>query len=103
MGIIREELNSVKEDWNSDIISRSHKSSPTGGSTCMYHLLHLYDQQECVQRINKEEIEEFDSVIGELPSDFTLEFSAFARTVIPNNGIKTPKNRSEAVNLYWKG
>ena len=100
MGIIREELNSAKEDWNSHIISRSHKSGPTGGPSCMYHLPHLYDKQDCVQKINKEEIEEFDSVIGELPSDFTPEFSAFARTVVPNNGIKTPRNSSEALNLY---
>ena len=34
-----------------------------------------------MQRINKEKIEEFDSVIGELANDFTPEFSAFARTV----------------------
>ena len=100
MGIIRDELNSVKEDWNTHIISRSHKSGPTGRPICMYYLPHLYDKQDCVQRINKEEIEEFDSVIGELPSDFTTEFSAFARTVIPNNGIKIPKNPSEALNLY---
>ena len=40
------------------------------------------------------------TVIGELPSDFTPEFSDFARTVVPNNGIKTPKNHSEALNLY---
>ena len=100
MGIIRDELNSVKEDWNTHIISRSHKSGPTGRPICMYYLPHLYDKQDCVQRINKEEIEEFDSVIGELPSDFTPEFSAFARTVIPNNGIKIPKNPSEALNLY---
>ena len=53
-----------------------------------------------MQRINKEEIEEFDSVIDELPSDFTPEFSAFVRTVIPGNRIKTPKNPSEALNLY---
>ena len=53
-----------------------------------------------MQRINKEEIEEFDSVTGELPRDFTPGFSAFARTVILNNGIKTPKNSSEALNLY---
>ena len=100
MGIIREELNSLKEDWNSYIISRSHKSGPTGRSSCMYHLPHFYDKQDRVQRINKEEIEEFDSVIGELPNDFTPEFSDFARTVIPNNGIKTPKNPSEALNSY---
>ena len=51
----------------------------------MYYLPHLYDKQDCVQRINKEEIEEFDSAIGELPGDFTPDFSDFARTVIPNN------------------
>ena len=66
----------------------------------MYHLPHLYGKQFCEQSINKEEIEEFDSVVGELTSDFTPEFSDFARTVIPNNGIKTPKNPSEALNLY---
>ena len=100
MGIIRDELNSVKEDWNTHIISRSHKSGPTGRPICMYYLPHLYDKQDCVQRINKEEIEEFNSVISELPSNFTSEFSAFARTVIPNNGTKIPKNSSEALNLY---
>ena len=65
----------------------------------MYHLPHLYDKQDCVQRINKEETEEFDSVVGELSSDFTPEFSGFAKTVIHNNGIKTLKNPSEALNL----
>ena len=63
----------------------------------------FYDKQYCVQKINKEKIEEFNSVIGELPNNFTLEFSAFARTVIPNNGIKTPKSPSEALNfIFWK-
>ena len=76
MGIIRDELNSVKEDWNTHI-SKSHKSGSTGRPICMYYLPHLYDKQDRVQRINKEEIEEFDSVIGELPSNFTPEFSAF--------------------------
>ena len=66
----------------------------------MYHLPHLDDKYDCAQRINKEQIEEFDSVIGELPSDFTSEFSDFARTFIPNNGIKTPKNPFEALDLY---
>ena len=82
MGIIREELNSVKEDWNSHIISRRHNSGPTGLLSSMYHLPHLYDKQDCVQRINKEETEEFNSVVGELVSDFTPEFSDFARTVL---------------------
>ena len=66
----------------------------------MYHLPHLYDKQDCIQSINKEENEEFDSVFGELPSDFTPEISDFARIAIPNNGIKTSKNPSEALNLY---
>ena len=66
----------------------------------MCHLPHLYDKQDCIQSINKEENEEFDSVVGELPSDFTPEISDFARIAIPNNGIKTSKNPSEALNLY---
>ena len=44
-------------------------------------------------------MEEFNSVIGELPNNFTFEFSAFARTVIPNNGIKTPKSPSGTLTL----
>ena len=63
MGIIRDELNSVKGDWNTNIISRSHKSGPTGRLICMCCLPHLYNKKDCVQRINKEEIEEVDSVI----------------------------------------
>ena len=100
MGIIREDPNSVKEHWNSHIISRSHNSGPSGRPSCLYHLPHLHDKQDCVQKINKEEIEEFNSVFVELPIDCTPEFSYFGRTVIPKNGIKTPMNLSEALNLY---
>ena len=66
----------------------------------MYRLPNLYDKQDYVQRINKEETEEFDSLVGELRNDFTPKFSDFARTVIPNSRIKAPKNPSEALNLY---
>ena len=90
MGNIREELNSVKEDWNNHIISRSQSSGHTGRLSCTYHLPHLYDKQE---------IEEFSSVIGELPSNFTPEFSEFARAIIPSNSIKTPKTPSKALKL----
>ena len=100
MSIIRDELNSVKEDWNTHIISRSHESGPTGHPSCMYYLPHLYDKQDCVQRINKEEIDEFVSFVSELQRDFTPEFTDFGRTAIFSNGIKTPKNSSEALNLY---
>ena len=40
MWIIRDELNYVKEGWNSRSISRNHKSSPTDPLSCMYHLPH---------------------------------------------------------------
>ena len=40
MWIIRDELNYVKEGWNSRNISRSHKSSSTDPPSCMYHLPH---------------------------------------------------------------
>ena len=46
MGIIRDELNYVKEDWNIHIKSRSQKSGPTGRPNCMYYLPHLYDKQD---------------------------------------------------------
>ena len=52
-----------------------------------------------LELLNNDEIGEFDSFISKLPSN-TPTFSAFERTVIPNNGIKTPKNSSEALNLY---
>ena len=97
--IIREELNSVKEDWNTHTVSRSN-IFPTWRPSCLYQLPHLYDRQDCVLRINKEEIDEFVSFVSELQRDFTPEFTDFARTAIFSNGIKTPKNPSEALNLY---
>ena len=80
-------------------ISYLEVTTATGSPSCMYHLPHLYNKQDCLERINKEEIEEFDSV-GELPSNFTLKFSDFVRTVVPNNRIKTPKNSPEALKLF---
>ena len=90
----------LKKSWIAISYHKSHKSGPTGCTSCTYHLPHLYDKQDCVHMINQEEIEDFDSVIGELPSDFTPEFLDFARIVIPNNELKTPKNPSEALNVY---
>ena len=63
IGIIRDEMNSVKDDWNSHIISRCHNSGPTERPSCMYHLPHLYDKKDCKQKTNKEEIEEFESLL----------------------------------------
>ena len=99
MGNIREGLNSVKEDLNNHITSRSKSSGHTGRLSCMYHLPYLYDKQDCMQRINKEEIEKFNSVIGELASNFTPEFSEFTRAIIPSNIKKIPKTLSKALNL----
>ena len=53
-----------------------------------------------MQIMNIEEIEEFDSVVSELPSDFTDQVSDFVITVIPKNRIKSPRNPSKVLNLY---
>ena len=65
----------------------------------MYHLTHLYDKQDCVQRISIEAIEEPESAAGELKRNFTPEVSDLVRTVMPNTRIKTLKNPAEALNL----
>ena len=66
----------------------------------MYHLPYLYDKQDRVQSIKIEEVEEFHSVFGELPSGFRPKFQDFVRTFMHNNVIKTSKSLPEALKLY---
>ena len=72
--------------------------------SCMHHLPHFCDKQDCVQMINIEKSEEFESIVGELAGNLTPKFSDFVRSVISNNGIKTPKNPSGTLDIYffWK-
>ena len=49
----------------------------------MHHLPHFCDKQDCVQMINIEKIEEFESIVAELAGNLTPKFSDFVRSVIP--------------------
>ena len=99
--VIRKELSSIKEHWNAHIVSKSRNSGPSGRPSCMYHLPHLFEKADGLQRVDVKEMEEFDPIVGELPLDFSNEFSEFVIEVLPENEMKTPGTATEALHLYF--
>lgn len=100
MPVLKQELCSIKEDWNAHIISRSRNGGPSGRPNCLYHLPHLFQSQDYIRRVEINEIDEFNPVVDNLPSDFSDEFSQFAEILITDVHMNTPKNACEALHLY---
>ena len=100
MPLIRKDLISIMEEWNNHIISKSRTSGPTGRPNCMYYLPHLYEAQDCLNQINQEDTEDFNSVVENTVRDVSEEFQEFAGYFMQQDRINAPENSTEALNLY---
>ena len=100
MSLIRNDLNSIKNEWNTHIISRSRNGGPSGRPNCMYHLPHLYDTTNYMESVEQDEIDEFIPVVSHSVRDFSEEFGEFAKHFLVQDGLNEPKNPTEAMCLY---
>ena len=100
MNLIRRDLNSIKEEWNTHIISRSRNGGPSGRPNCMFHLPHLYNVKDQIKAVEQNEIDEFLPVVADIIRDFSLEFEEFAEYFLIRDGLNLPTNPTEALHLY---
>ena len=54
MTLIREDLSSIKSDWNVHIISRSRNGGPKGRSDTMFNLPHCYNSENYLTEVDNE-------------------------------------------------
>ena len=101
MVLIRKELQSVRDDWNAHIISKSRNSGPRGRPDVMYYLPHLYESNDCLINVHVDEIEQFYPCVNHANvEDFSPEFKEFAETLMQQDGLHPPSDASEALRLY---
>ena len=100
MNLIRRDLNSIKEEWNTHIISRSRNGGPSGRPNCMFHLPHLYNVKDQIKEVEQNEIDEFLPAVADIIRDFSLEFEEFAEYFLIRDGLNLPTHPTEALHLY---
>ena len=97
---IRDELQSIMDDWNVHIISQGRSTGPRGRPDTMYFLPHLYDTIDYATPITEEEVNEFRPSVSHNLRDYSKEFEEFANLVMLNNNLNHPSNVTEALNVY---
>lgn len=102
MRLLRNELNTITEDWNTHIISSSRNQGPRGRPDTMYFLPHLYEKEDFKTEVSTDEINDFYPAVTTTLLDVSPEFQEFARCVISDHGTlnSCPNNASEAIELY---
>lgn len=99
--LIRKELNSVKNDWNCHIISKSRNQGPRGRPDTMYYLPHLFDTQDFKVNVPREDFADIEMCVNGNVNDVTEEFNEFAIEVTAGTNYNIEfENVSEALNLY---
>ena len=99
MNLIREDLNSVKNDWNSHIISSSRNRGHRGRPDTMYYLPHLFDVIDYKIDVDPTELADVATCISENAVDVSEEFIEFANEVAIGRDLRC-NNVSEALKLY---
>ena len=62
--LLREDLNSVTNDWNTRIISKSRNCGPRGRSDSMFFLPNLFNASDYSVEIDLDEIDAFSPIVA---------------------------------------
>uniref|UniRef100_A0A7M5TXY9 Integrase core domain-containing protein n=1 Tax=Clytia hemisphaerica TaxID=252671 RepID=A0A7M5TXY9_9CNID len=101
MALIRKDLESIKNDWNVHIISKSKNRGPRGRPDTMYYLPHLFESQSYSIDVEQEELQDLYVASEFNIPDVSEEFKEFARITMTSNGYQSmPNNVSDALDLY---
>ena len=75
---IRKELNTVTNEWNQHIISKSMNGGPSGRPDTTFFLPHLYNAENHLENIDLEEVELIYPEVTYTPNDFSDDFKELA-------------------------
>lgn len=100
MGILRNELKEVVEEWNQHIISKSINGGPSGRPDTMFFLPHLFERENYLEQISDSDVDEFKPAVEDIPRDYSVEFEEFAQTMMETNNIVMASNLKDGLDLY---
>ena len=71
MKLIREDLSSIKSDWNVHIISRSRNGGPKGRPDTMFNLSHCYNSENYLTEVDHEETSALYAALDSPQEDYS--------------------------------
>ena len=104
-GVIKNELNNVKNDWNHHKIRKSrHAESPCGRPDLMYYLPHNYGGENQGFQINNHELDISIESYTRKPKPMPCQeaFIELAQMVMNEQNLLYANSRDEAEQLYYK-
>ena len=101
MKMLHNELNSILNDWNSHIISKSRNSVPRSRpDSILFFLPHHFNASDYSVEVDPEELENFEPVVSYDEESCSAEFREFAKIIMDRDEKSEPTNPNEALDLY---
>lgn len=100
MPLIRRDLQSIQDDWNVHLISKSQNRGIRGRPDTMYYLPHLYESEDYRIDIEQADYDDIYPCTNNNVRDVTEEFEEFARVSMDAREMDMPNSVDEALNLY---
>ena len=101
MALIREDLSSVKSDWNVHIISQSRNGGPSVRLDTMFNLPHCYNSENYLTEVDNEETSTLYAALDSPQEDYSEFFDGFANLALHGQEDRlNPSSVSEALQLY---
>jgi len=100
MPLIRRDLQSIQDDWNVHLISKSQNRGIRGRPDTMYYLPHLYESEDYRIDIEQADYDDIYPCTNNNVRDVTEEFEEFARESMDAREMDMPNSVDEALNLY---
>ena len=82
MALIREDLSSIKSDWNIHIILRSRNGGPRGRPGTLFNLPHCYNSQNCLTEVDNEESSALYTALDSPQEGYSKLFDHFAHLAL---------------------
>jgi hypothetical protein len=98
--ILQEDLNKVRDHWNSHRITKSGHSTVQGVPDVMYYLPEYYDMEECLVSVSIQqalEMEQHCELVEE--ENFYQEYFEY---ILDAEGLMPPSNTEEALQLFQR-
>ena len=101
MALIREDLSSIKSDWNVHIISRSRNGGPRGRPDTMFNLPHCDNSENYLTEVDNEETSALYAALDSPQEDYSEFFDDFANLALHGQEDRfNPSTVSGALHLY---
>ena len=98
--LIQQELDEVKESWNSHYIRRSCFDTVSGIPNILYRLPEYNSKHDCLVPVSDVDIEEMKQQCDvENDGNFSI-YAEYFEFVLEQLGLQCPKSENEAVHLF---